>query len=105
MYGFLPTKSENPEERNLSYDITMHNYVKDVIAQLHRGLDGFWVAHPQFVRLGIGFVEAFHIDKQNQLGEDGSLLFKLIDSTFKGNDYSQRKLKRSSKPLIKQRNP
>ena len=45
MYGFLPTKSEKPEERNLSYDITMHNYVKDVIAQLHRGLDGFWVAH------------------------------------------------------------
>ncbi len=94
MYGFLPVHNEDPELAKRSYNITMQNYIKDVIAQLHRGLDGFWVAHPQFVRLGIGLVEAFHQDKKSgKLGDEESLLFKLIDSTFLANPFSQQELK------------
>ena len=37
----------------------MVGYVKDVVTQLKRGLDGFWVAHPDFVRPGLALVEAF----------------------------------------------
>lgn len=42
-----------------SFEVSMVGYIKDVVTQLKRGLDGFWVAHPDFVRPGIALVEAF----------------------------------------------
>ena len=54
MYGIL---YEGGNEA--SYQVTMVGYIKDVVTQLKRGLDGFWVAHPDFVRPGIALVEAF----------------------------------------------
>ncbi|QDG52309.1 hypothetical protein FIV42_16660 [Persicimonas caeni] len=42
-----------------SFEVCMVGYIKDVVTQLKRGLDGFWVAHPDFVRPGIALVEAF----------------------------------------------
>jgi malate synthase len=54
MYGVL-FEGGNRE----SFEVSMVGYIKDVTAQLKRGLDGFWVAHPDFVRPGIALVEAF----------------------------------------------
>lgn len=54
MYGIL-FEENNPA----SYQVSMVGYIKDVVTQLKRGLDGFWVAHPDFVRTGIAIVKAF----------------------------------------------
>jgi malate synthase len=54
MYGVL-YETGNPA----SFEVSMVGYIKDVITQLKRGLDGFWVAHPDFVRQGIALVEAY----------------------------------------------
>jgi len=42
-----------------SFQASMVGYVRDVITQLRRGLDGFWVAHPDFVRIGLALVTAW----------------------------------------------
>jgi malate synthase len=42
-----------------SFQVCIAGYIRDVTTQLRRGLDGFWVAHPDFVRLGIALVEAW----------------------------------------------
>ena len=54
MYGIL---FENGNAA--SYRVSMVGYIRDVVTQLRRGLTGFWVAHPDFVRAGIALVEAF----------------------------------------------
>jgi malate synthase len=54
MYGVL-FEAGNPA----SFEVSMVGYIKDVVTQLKRGLDGFWVAHPDFVRTGIALVEAY----------------------------------------------
>ncbi|WP_411826703.1 2-oxo-4-hydroxy-4-carboxy-5-ureidoimidazoline decarboxylase [Luteolibacter sp. AS25] len=54
MYGILY------EEGNAdSYEVCMTGYIRDVTTQLKRGLNGFWVAHPAFVRTGLALVEAW----------------------------------------------
>jgi len=42
-----------------SFQASMVGYVRDVVTQLRRGLDGFWVAHPDFVRIGLALVTAW----------------------------------------------
>jgi malate synthase len=59
MYGTL-YEDGNPE----SFMLSMVGYIKDVITQMKRGLDGFWVAHPSFVRIGIALVEAWDRDQK-----------------------------------------
>lgn len=54
MYGVLYEEG-NPQ----SYLVSMVGYVRDVTTQLKRGLNGFWVAHPAFVRTGLALVEAW----------------------------------------------
>jgi malate synthase len=54
MYGTL-----FEEGNDASFRVSMIGYVRDVVTQLKRGLDGFWVAHPDFVRIGIALVEAW----------------------------------------------
>lgn len=54
MYGVLPDESD-PR----SFQVSMVGFVRDVVTQLKRGLDGFWIAHPDFVRLAIALVEAW----------------------------------------------
>lgn len=70
MYGVL-YEDDNPD----SYDVSMVGYIKDVVTQLKRGLDGFWVAHPDFVRTGIALVEAF---RRWQSGDDGEAFRELV---------------------------
>ncbi len=39
----------------------MRFHAADGVTQLKRGLTGFWVAHPDFVRLGLALVEAWRL--------------------------------------------
>ncbi len=54
MYGVLPVEGDP-----LSLEVARAGFVRDVVTQLKRGLDGYWVAHPDFVRIGIALVEAW----------------------------------------------
>ena len=45
MYGTL-YEDGNPK----SFEVSIIGYIKDVITQMKRNLDGFWVAHPNFVQ-------------------------------------------------------
>jgi malate synthase len=54
MYGVL-FQDDDPA----SYAVSMVGFVRDVVTQMKRGLDGYWVAHPDFVRVGIALVEAW----------------------------------------------
>ena len=57
MYGVLPISKDLTSP---SFQITLRGYIKDVLTQLKRDLTGFWVAHPDFVRIGLALVEAWH---------------------------------------------
>lgn len=72
MYGVL-YEDGNPD----SYQISMVGYIKDVITQLKRGLTGFWVAHPAFVRPGLALVEAF---RRSQESSDDQLLVEVVEA-------------------------
>ncbi len=67
MYGVLFT-----DEDPASFQASMVGYVRDVVTQMKRGLDGFWVAHPDFVRIGIALVEAWR--RRERDPADGSLV-------------------------------
>ena len=54
-----------------SFEVSIIGYIKDVVAQLKRGLNGFWVAHPNFVRLGLALVSAWRRRERNE--NDSSL--------------------------------
>ena len=56
MYGVLPSDSDMQSD---SFQVAIKGFIKDVITQLKRDLNGFWVAHPDFVRLGLALVEAW----------------------------------------------
>ncbi len=61
MYGILPLTNDLKSE---SFQTTIKGYIRDVITQLKRDLDGFWVAHPDFVRIGLAMVEAWKFYKE-----------------------------------------
>lgn len=56
MYGVLPSDGDMQSD---SFQVAIKGFIKDVITQLKRNLNGFWVAHPDFVRLGLALVEAW----------------------------------------------
>lgn len=66
MYGVL-FEEDDPR----SFEVSMVGFVRDVVTQLRRGLDGFWIAHPDFVRIGVALVEAWR-RRERDLA-DGSL--------------------------------
>ncbi|WP_028581678.1 aldolase/citrate lyase/malate synthase family protein [Desulfogranum japonicum] len=61
MYGVLPMDNDPTSG---SFQVTIKGYFRDVITQFRRGLDGFWVAHPDFVRIGIALVQAWQAYSQ-----------------------------------------
>lgn len=65
MYGILPLDNELSSP---SFQITLLGFIKDVLTQMKRELTGYWVAHPDFVRLGLALVEAWreHVKGQPQ---------------------------------------
>ncbi len=56
MYGILPVTTDLSSP---SFQVTMKGFIKDVITQFKRDLTGFWVAHPDFVRIGLALVEGW----------------------------------------------
>jgi malate synthase len=73
MYGILPLDNDF---KSASFQITIKGYIKDVVTQMKRNLTGFWVAHPDFVRLGLALVEGW---RQHSNGQS-ELFFELIKS-------------------------
>ena len=67
MYGVLPSDGDM---RSASFQVAIKGFIKDVITQMKRNLDGFWVAHPDFLRLGLALVEAW---KRSAKGEGAPL--------------------------------
>ncbi len=82
MYGILPVTSDL---RTPSYQVTIKGYIRDVITQFKRGLDGFWVAHPDFVRLGLALTEAWKFHASG----DSSKLEKLVKSLLEEKYHSE----------------
>ncbi len=70
MYGIL-FEEGNPE----SFQVSMVGFIRDLVTQLKRGLDGFWIAHPDFVRIGIALVQAWRQREKDSSDKD---LFALI---------------------------
>ncbi|GBG28752.1 Malate synthase, glyoxysomal [Hondaea fermentalgiana] len=56
MYGVLPL-SWDPADASLQ--IALRGLFKDVITQLRRGLEGFWLADPRYVRVATAIVHAW----------------------------------------------
>ncbi len=56
MYGVLPQDNDLKSD---SFQITIKGFIKDVVTQMKRDLSGFWVAHPDFVRIGVALTEAW----------------------------------------------
>jgi malate synthase len=63
MYGILP---QDPALDSPSFQMTLLGFIKDVLTQMKRDLTGFWVAHPDFVRLGIALVTAWNEHKSKK---------------------------------------
>jgi len=70
MYGILYEAGDLA-----SFTASMVGYIRDVVTQMKRGLDGFWVAHPDFVRIGIALVEAW---RRVQLDPGSPVLHDLV---------------------------
>ena len=77
MYGVLPEQG-NQE----SFRLAMIGFIKDILIQLRRGLNGFWVAHPDFVRPGIALCWAWEKYKKKNEPEDlKNLIGALVPDT------------------------
>lgn len=79
MYGILPTADDRR-----SLGVALKGFVKDVITQFKRGLTGFWVAHPDFVRLGLALVEGWRLHEQ---GNEAPLV-ELVKSLLNEKDHA-----------------
>jgi malate synthase len=97
MYGVLPVDSN---VASASFQMTLKGFFKDVIVQLRRNLTGFWVAHPDFVRIGLALVEAW---RQHQLGRPSSL--RTLVSSYLNEDYQREVLEFIKSPDISGLNP
>ncbi|MGE3975257.1 MAG: serine hydrolase [Bdellovibrionales bacterium] len=71
MYGILPLDNEL---ESASFQLTLKGFFKDVLVQMKRNLTGFWVAHPDFVRIGLAIVEGWRLHKNG----DSEPLFQLV---------------------------
>lgn len=77
MYGILPLSGHSR-----SLQITLKGFIKDVVTQLKRKLTGFWVAHPDFVRLGLALVEGFRQYEAGDTKPLHTLVTALLDPEF-----------------------
>lgn len=79
MYGILPV---NNDLFSPSFQVTIKGYIRDVITQFKRDLNGFWVAHPDFVRLGLALVEAWDIHKKGDSTKLDTMVKSLLDPKY-----------------------
>lgn len=75
MYGVLPVQTATGQSvQSDSMQACIRGMIRDVVLQLRRGLDGLWVAHPDFVRIGLALVLAF----QKGLPTLKKVIFELV---------------------------
>lgn len=79
MYGILPT---NTDLNSRSFQITMRGFIKDVITQMKRNLTGYWVAHPDFVRIGLALVSAWKFWEKGDHSKLDELVKGLLHQEF-----------------------
>ncbi|MEA9357730.1 serine hydrolase [Bacteriovorax sp. PP10] len=79
MYGILPT---TPDLFSESFQVTIKGYIKDIITQMKRDLTGFWVAHPDFVRIGLALVEAWKFHQQGDKSKLDEMVTGLLDKKY-----------------------
>ena len=96
MYGVLPLSGNqkgdhqrsdqtNKPDRNrtsASFQVAIKGFIKDVTTQLKRDLSGFWVAHPDFVRIGLALVEAWRLHTQKNSAPLETLVKELLDVQY-----------------------
>ena len=75
MYGILPISTDLASP---SFQVTIKGYIKDVITQLKRDLSGFWVAHPDFVRIGLALVEGHKLYTEGDQAKLETLVKELL---------------------------
>ena len=75
MYGILPMDNDF---QNPSFQLTLKGFIKDVITQMKRNLSGFWVAHPDFVRLGLALTEGWKFYLQGDKAKLDTLVTSLL---------------------------
>ncbi|MCE9620015.1 MAG: serine hydrolase [Planctomycetes bacterium] len=75
MYGVLPSDNDLTSD---SFQVAIRGFIKDVVTQMKRNLSGFWVAHPDFVRLGLALVEAWTKSTPADLSPIDSLVKSLL---------------------------
>lgn len=79
MYGILPI---TPDLFSDSFQVTIKGFIKDVITQMKRELTGFWVAHPDFVRIGLALVEAWNFYKKGDKSKLETMVTELLDKKY-----------------------
>ncbi len=79
MYGILPIDTDLT---NPSFQITMKGFIKDVITQMKRQLSGFWVAHPDFVRLGLALIEAWKFHASGDSSKLEMMIKSLLEPKY-----------------------
>src|SRR5690606_660640 len=80
MYGILPLDNDM---KSASFQMTILGYFKDVITQLKRDLTGFWVAHPDFVRIGLALIEAWSQYKKGNKDPLKKLIEAYLEPKFR----------------------
>lgn len=73
MYGVLPIDNNL---KSPSFQVTMKGFIRDLVSQLKRNLDGFWVAQPEFVRVGLAIVQGWEDWKSG----NKESLFRIVTS-------------------------
>ncbi len=76
MYGVLPNTTEL---HSPSFQVTLKGFIRDILTQMKRDLTGFWVAHPDFVRLGLALVEGWKLHSEGNPGPLKLLITSLLD--------------------------
>ncbi|MFS4460707.1 serine hydrolase [Bdellovibrio sp. HCB2-146] len=79
MYGILPIDTDLASP---SFQITLRGFFKDVITQLKRNLSGFWVAHPDFIRLGLAMIEAWKFHQAGDKSKLEAMVTSLLDKKY-----------------------
>ena len=83
MYGVLPV---HQELSSASFQVTLRGFFKDIIAQLRRGLTGFWVAQADFVRIGLALIEAW---REYAIESSSESLERLVNDLLITKEYRE----------------
>ncbi|WP_319547787.1 hypothetical protein [Desulfogranum marinum] len=79
MYGVLPDSVDITSD---SFQVSIKGFIRDVVTQLKRDLNGFWVAHPDFVRVGMALMQAWNEYQQGDQASMDDLVRSLLQPKY-----------------------